>query len=108
MIDEVLREKVNSRENKIQDAKDKLTALTNTKTEPLVNRIGKLIPPSTVAYTTNGKMMIRRPKKVVLERALCRTDSLEEGSMLINFKTQPETLPMDWLKIRRDSPTREP
>lgn len=64
------------------------------------------MPMSNVAYTSAGKLMVKRPKKVVLNRAIQRTDS-SESSMIINFRTLPETPLGDWRLNKKDSPKTE-
>lgn len=64
--------------------------LTSKKVEPLLNRIGKPMPLSDVTYTSKGRMMIKRPKKDVLNNVVRRTTSCEDV-MQINFKCMPDT-----------------
>jgi hypothetical protein len=59
----------------VRDAKqkvcdEKLLILTNRKVEPLVNRTGKPMSMSKVTFTNKGNLIVKRAKKVVLDRAI--------------------------------------
>jgi len=68
-----------------------MAILTSTEVKPLLNRNGKPMPLSDIAFTTDGKMMIKRPKKDVIQGAIRRTTS--ESTMEINFISKPALKP---------------
>ena len=62
-----------------------------TTQKPLVNRLGKPIPYTSITYTKEGKAMLRRMKEDVIDKAINRTDSQSTIDVKFHFKEQTST-----------------
>ena len=87
-VDRQLQEFVEQREARELEKKQKMDGIWNREVLPLENRLGKEVCLSNVCFTNDGKLMLKRPKKEVVKRAMTRVAS--ESTLQIQFHYQTE------------------
>jgi hypothetical protein len=112
-IDCKLREHFENEEAAKKEKEDRVNMLKAMHSEPMLNRIGKKIDMTDITYTSEGKVMFKRPQKTVLNNALRRTTDPND-LIYINFNCQSGEAPkqptekQEWRNKNKSPPKMSP
>ena len=73
------------------EKRQKINDVMNKDILPLQNRLGKQVAMSSVCFTNDGKIMLKRPKKEVVKRTLVRAASESTLQIQYHYATEAKS-----------------
>ena len=73
------------------EKRQKIDDVMNKDILPLQNRLGKQVAMSSVCFTNEGKIMLKRPKKEVVKRTLVRAASESTLQIQYHYATEAKS-----------------